>query len=71
MTPYHYPRDSTTLEVPHESPLPTSVAVAASLIVSVPSAATTIHVPSQEPTIQASITAASAGDTVLVACDTY
>ena len=33
--------------------------------------AATIHVPADQPTIQAGITAAVAGDTVLVACGTY
>jgi hypothetical protein len=36
-----------------------------------PAAPMTIHVPEEQPTIQAGISAASAGDTVVVACDTY
>ena len=36
-----------------------------------PATATIIHVPSEQPTIQAAIDAASAGDTVLVAPGTY
>jgi hypothetical protein len=36
-----------------------------------PSHAVTIHVPGDQPTIQAGIDAASSGDTVVVACGTY
>ena len=36
-----------------------------------PATATTIHVPADQPTIQAGIDVATAGDTVLVACGTY
>ena len=41
------------------------------LFLPVPLLAATILVPSQEPTIQAGLDAASAGDTVLVSCGTY
>ena len=41
------------------------------LLLSFPATAVTIDVPDDQPTIQAGITAASAGDTVLVACNTY
>jgi len=47
------------------------IVVAALLTISGAAAGVTIHVPSQQPTIQAGINAASDGDTVLVACDTY
>jgi hypothetical protein len=40
-------------------------------LVAVPVAAKTIHVPADEPKIQAAVLAASAGDTVLVAPGTY
>ena len=36
-----------------------------------PAAAVTIHVPTDQPTIQAGIDAADPGDTVLIACGTY
>ncbi len=49
----------------------TLVAFSALLAASLPSAAATIHVPDDQPTIQAGIDAASYGDTVLVACGTY
>ena len=41
------------------------------LLIALPAVAATIHVPSDQPTIAAGLTAASAGDTVLVACGTY
>ncbi len=41
------------------------------LCLTTPVLAATVHVPAEEPTIQAGIDAASAGDTVLVACGTY
>jgi predicted outer membrane repeat protein len=42
-----------------------------SVVATFPVSAATIHVPDEEPTIQAGIDAASPGDTVLVACGTY
>jgi hypothetical protein len=53
---------------------PRSVFLAASLILALTSAtvsAITIHVPGDQPTIDAGLGAAVAGDTVLVACGTY
>ncbi|MBW1688907.1 MAG: hypothetical protein JRS35_28100, partial [Deltaproteobacteria bacterium] len=41
------------------------------LPLSFPATAATIHVPDDQPTIQAGIDAASHGDTVLVVCGTY
>jgi predicted outer membrane repeat protein len=49
----------------------TPLTVAALLALPAFGPAVTIHVPGDEPTIQAGIDAASDGDTVLVACDTY
>jgi len=50
-----------------------AVALSVALIAGVPSAApaATVHVPSEQPTIQAGISAVSDGDTVYVAPDTY
>lgn len=47
--------------------------LASSLVLALPCAglAATIHVPAEQPTIQAGINAATYGDTVLVACGTY
>jgi hypothetical protein len=41
------------------------------VVLAAPIGATTIHVPSQYPTIQAGINAAAPGDTVLIACGSY
>jgi len=41
------------------------------VLAAVPAFSATIHVPADQPTIQAGINASSAGDTVLVACGTY
>ena len=48
-----------------------SLILAALVAASLPATAVTIHVPDDQPTIQAGIGAASHGDTVLVACGTY
>lgn len=49
----------------------TFMTLSALMAVCLPSAAVTIHVPEDQPTIQAGIDAASSGDTVLVASGTY
>ncbi|MFH1689381.1 MAG: hypothetical protein ABIE42_03985 [Candidatus Eisenbacteria bacterium] len=49
----------------------TSLLLVALVVVTVPASAATIHVPGEEPSIQACLDAASAGDTVLVECGTY
>ena len=49
----------------------TSLVIAALVAACIPATATTINVPDEQPTTQAGIDAASAGDTVLVACGTY
>ena len=48
-----------------------SLILVALVVVTVPATAATIHVPDEQPTIQAGIDAASYGDTVLVACGVY
>lgn len=45
--------------------------LSALLLCSLPAIGKTIHVPAQQPTIQAGINAASNGDTVLVSAGTY
>ena len=49
----------------------TLLAISALVAIGLPATAATIHVPDDQPTIQAGIDAASAGDTVLVACGDY
>jgi len=51
--------------------LPLTLVLSVLLASSFSATATTIRVPADEPTIQAGLGAAAAGDTVLVACDTY
>ena len=49
----------------------TLLAISALVAIGLPAAAATIRVPHGQPTIQAGTDAASAGDTVLVACGDY
>ncbi len=49
----------------------TALAAVSLVLLVLPAQATTIHVPDDQPTIQAGVDAASAGDTVLVECGTY
>ncbi len=60
-------------EVPvrRDSPLRNGIAVALLVLAPALGAAVTIHVPDDQPTIQEGLDAASAGDTVLVACGVY
>jgi len=51
--------------------IPATLLASLFLSLSLPAVAKTINVPAQQPTIQAGITAASNGDTVLVAAGTY
>ncbi len=54
-----------------KAPQLTLVAISALLAACLQSTAATIYVPGDQPTIQAGIDAATYGDIVLVACDTY
>jgi parallel beta-helix repeat protein len=65
------PRESLLRRSAMKPVLQTLMALLTLVIDPLPCSAVTIHVPSGQPTIQAGIDAASAGDTVLVDCGTY
>ena len=71
---YNLSDPNVTSLLPSEAPLVRLLpfpSVVLLLLLPLPLLAATIHVPSQESTIQAGIDAASVGDSVLVSCGTY